>query len=161
MRLIKCECGNIIVVRRNNLINGTTKSCGCYKKQIHRSRKLKPDGYSMMIQAYNTFKTNSKKRDIEIDITFDEWKKIGVKDCFYCGSKPSNVRYSKHNSGDYVYNGIDRIDNTLGYTLENSVPCCFTCNHSKSDMTLDQFLTWLNRVFKRRKLLDEFNRGTN
>ena len=29
----KCDCGNIIIVKTANLINGNTKSCGCYQKE--------------------------------------------------------------------------------------------------------------------------------
>lgn len=29
----KCNCGNIIIVKTANLINGNTKSCGCYQKE--------------------------------------------------------------------------------------------------------------------------------
>ncbi len=31
--LCRCECGNEIIVDRNNLRTGHTQSCGCYKKQ--------------------------------------------------------------------------------------------------------------------------------
>ena len=30
----KCDCGNITEVRADQLVSGTTKSCGCYKKDI-------------------------------------------------------------------------------------------------------------------------------
>ena len=30
--LCKCECGNVVSVRRQCLLNGITKSCGCLKK---------------------------------------------------------------------------------------------------------------------------------
>lgn len=33
----------------------------------------------------------------------------------------------------YFYNGIDRLDNTKGYTPENSVACCKHCNSLKGD----------------------------
>lgn len=30
----KCECGKEVTVSRGSLLNGTTKSCGCYRKEI-------------------------------------------------------------------------------------------------------------------------------
>lgn len=30
----KCDCGNIVIVRANNLKTGNTKSCGCYRKEV-------------------------------------------------------------------------------------------------------------------------------
>ena len=33
--LCKCECGNLCIVKRENLIHSKTKSCGCAKKGVH------------------------------------------------------------------------------------------------------------------------------
>lgn len=30
----KCDCGNETITRKSNLLNGTTKSCGCLQKEI-------------------------------------------------------------------------------------------------------------------------------
>jgi hypothetical protein len=43
-------------------------------------------------------------------------------------------------------NGIDRVINTVGYTVNNCVPCCFVCNKAKSDRDLDEWNSWLNRI---------------
>jgi hypothetical protein len=55
--------------------------------------------------------------------------------CFYCG-----------HSEIYGVNGVDRKDNAVGYTLENSVPCCATCNFAKRQMTVAEFIAWVDRV---------------
>lgn len=39
----KCECGNELNVRGNDLKNGTTSSCGCLKRDIH----IKPNKYDL------------------------------------------------------------------------------------------------------------------
>lgn len=36
--LCKCSCGTIKKVQHTSLINGTSKSCGCYQKEITRQR---------------------------------------------------------------------------------------------------------------------------
>ena len=33
--ICRCNCGNIISVRRDSLINGRTQSCGCLQKEAH------------------------------------------------------------------------------------------------------------------------------
>ena len=42
--------------------------------------------------------------------------------CSYCDNKINEL-------------GIDRIDNKMGYTLNNVVPCCSRCNFMKHIMT--------------------------
>ena len=58
--------------------------------------------------------------------------------CSYCGRLCDP-------SIDY-YNGIDRIDNNIGYTIDNSVSCCKYCNFAKNDFLLDEFLLWIKRT---------------
>lgn len=38
----KCDCGNTTNARKGNLIAGTTKSCGCLKKEVISMQKTKP-----------------------------------------------------------------------------------------------------------------------
>lgn len=45
-----------------------------------------------------------------------------------------------------MYNGIDRIDNQKGYSLDNVVACCRICNNAKSDMTVHEFHSWIMRI---------------
>ena len=42
----KCECGNITIVRRTSLLNGTQKSCGCLRKERMRVLGLLSKGRS-------------------------------------------------------------------------------------------------------------------
>lgn len=51
--------------------------------------------------------------------------------CHYCGKDGPN--------------GIDRIDNQIGYTKENCVPACKHCNYVKGDLSREDFATWTNR----------------
>lgn len=39
----KCDCGNEIEVIGQNLKNGNTKSCGCYRKQVNTNRLTKDE----------------------------------------------------------------------------------------------------------------------
>lgn len=45
-------------------------------------------------------------------------------------------------------NGIDRIDSEVGYTKENTVPCCKYCNTAKNTMSYNEFIEWIKRVYK-------------
>lgn len=49
---------------------------------------------------------------------------------------------------DYVGKkyGIDRIDNALGYTLDNIVPCCRTCNFMKQTSNQKDFINKCKQI---------------
>ena len=38
-----------------------------------------------------------------------------------------------------VLNGVDRVDSKGSYSIENSVPCCKTCNFMKGPMAKGEF----------------------
>lgn len=46
----------------------------------------------------------------------------------------------------FSYVGIDRIDSSRGYDVDNIVPCCEMCNKAKNDHPREVFLTWARRL---------------
>lgn len=49
----------------------------------------------------------------------------------------------------FVYNGIDRVDNSVGYVLSNCVPCCSTCNRMKGTMSSEEFKEKIKLIYSR------------
>ena len=68
----------------------------------------------------------SKRKDRDFSLTFEEFKKEILKPCYYCNDY---FRLSGAKTGV----GLDRKNNALGYTVENSVSCCPHCNYLKRD----------------------------
>lgn len=153
MWLCKCSCGNEIIVNTGALTSGNTKSCGCLHNEISVENSIKsrymlanPDsGYKSIMRSY---KYNAASRGHCFDLNFDEFKKLVLSNCYYCGDEPSNIYFK--NYYDAPYNGIDRIDNTIGYIPSNVVPCCKTCNIAKNNKTYDEFMQWINRFINQK-----------
>jgi hypothetical protein len=74
-----------------------------------------------------------------------EFYELIEEDCAYCGSPPSQIR--RMSTGTCVTNGVDRVDSTLGYTADNCVSCCWMCNRAKLDDDIEEFRSWIMRVF--------------
>ncbi len=149
-----CDCGNITNTTGSRLANGTVQSCGCLKKehtiQMGKNRKGKSHlekGESGKNNLYNQYKNKAKKRNLEFLLTKEELIQISNKNCYYCGVSPSQIMNKKYEIGSYIYNGIDRVNNSIGYTKDNCVPCCKQCNRSKSDLSLEEFYTWIKKVY--------------
>ena len=49
------------------------------------------------------------------------------------------VQVVKKNTTNHI-NGIDRINNELGYVLDNCESCCYDCNIAKRVMIKDDFI---------------------
>jgi hypothetical protein len=51
--------------------------------------------------------------------------------------------------GIYIYNGVDRVDNTKGYTIENCVPCSKEANAMKMAFGHDEFIALCKEIAAR------------
>jgi len=153
--LCECTCGNFHLVSSRNLVSGGTRSCGCLHKEnskrrienLQRGRILQP-GEAAFHALWLQYKASAKRKKHILEITENQFKKITKQICFYCGSPPKQEYKGKGLNGSYIYNGVDRVDNTRGYTTDNIVPCCGTCNHAKATMTKEEFLNWVDKVWK-------------
>ena len=152
--LCKCDCGNEKIILSCSLVQVNTKSCGCLKIETDRQRMTEmrapyklPEGEAAFNSLHLQYRRSAARRDLPFCLTKDEFKKLTRGDCYYCGKSPQQ-RTSKHRvNGSYIYNGIDRRDNDLGYTIDNCVPCCTLCNLKKLAMSEDEFITWVVSVY--------------
>lgn len=142
----KCDCGNETIVSSNNLKRGGTKSCGCLRKETGRLS----EGEAACNAVIRSHKRHAKERNLEQALTNEQIITLHKENCHYCGAPPSNKYFRKNLNGSYVYNGIDRIDNNKGYTIDNVVSCCENCNYSKRQMTYDEFLTHIKQIYLHR-----------
>jgi len=141
----KCDCGEETITTSGNLKGGHTKSCGCLQKEFYKKQKF-PNGESARNRVLQLHKDNAKRRNIEQVLTDEQIIAIHKENCYYCGSPPSNISSPPRCNGPYIYNGIDRIDNTKGYTINNVVSCCKGCNFFKRKYPYDEFLDKIKRI---------------
>lgn len=152
----KCECGSEITKRPSQVKIGFPKSCGCKTKELvdrSRDRRVKlPQGEAAFRELFRSYKFNAEKRNYDFELSMDEFKSLTKQNCYYCGDVPSTTFYmrgSKINQGNYVYNGVDRLDNHKGYIQGNVVPCCGACNIMKGVSSLSKFLSKIENVYKK------------
>ena len=144
--LCECDCGRKKIIRYSDLKNGHTKSCGCYQEEIINKRI----GKDAKNRVFSNYKGDSKRKKRNFSLSKEKFFEIIEKRCFYCGVEPSNKEKGRYNNGEYVYNGIDRIDNTIGYIEGNVVPCCWKCNQAKRSMDITVFYEWSDRLYEYR-----------
>lgn len=139
-----CDCGDTyypstIQLNRSNPIIGCPKCA--HLKRIEGIRK--PG--SGLRRHLNVYQAGARTRNHEFSITLEEFEKLVLSDCHYCGQAPEPRTFST--AKEYFnFNGIDRKDNDTGYTIENCVPCCKTCNFNKRNSTYSEFNAWLDRI---------------
>jgi hypothetical protein len=102
-------------------ITCSTKQLKQDSKRADRDRNYKEERLKNLQVSYNNHTRESLKRGYgDFMLTFDEFSALVTSPCYYC----------KH-TNDKEAIGIDRINNDIGYTKENCVPACWTCNKMK------------------------------
>jgi hypothetical protein len=147
--LCKCSCGKSKIILVTSLTSGATKSCGCLQKEIIGNIRRLKSGLSTIRAIINNYKGGARSRGYNFNLTEKQFIELTQKDCFYCGTKPNTIAKWGHCYGEYIYNGLDRIENNKGYTIDNVVPCCFVCNRAKDTMTLQEFQNWIKKVYSK------------
>lgn len=138
MWFFKCDCGNNKVLNSRDVLkrNGGTRSCGCLSRR--------PPGEAGFNKVLYRLRKQADERGYAWELTDEKVKELTSSDCYYCGGRPEQISAGREN---YLYNGIDRVDNGIGYVEGNCVSCCGRCNHSKSKYSVDDFREWIRSVY--------------
>ena len=102
-------------------------------------------------------KSKPYKFTLEDIMDFENFRKLSKSPCKYCGLKYSKIiedrqnetKKGKLNSRHILkINGIDRVNNNIGYTNKNSVSCCKVCNFAKHTQTKKDFYKWVKKIYE-------------
>ncbi len=97
-----------------------------WRRQYNRSDK----------GIFNRYKLDAMRRRYSFDLTFEQFRSLINSPCYYCGDMKSR--------------GVDRFDNTKGYSVKNSVPCCSSCNEMKMDSVYEKWIVQMKKILKHR-----------
>jgi hypothetical protein len=113
------------------------------------------------------YKRKAKMRNLVWELSAGKAEELFSLPCFYCKAPPASKiniylnlqgklrdsRSKTHSqsklNATFVFNGIDRKDNNLGYTEENCVSCCAICNRAKGTLEFKDFIAWISNLTKR------------
>jgi hypothetical protein len=146
--LVSCDCGMEKQVLSTKLVSGKTRSCGCRRYSRESELYKGESGFNTILRTY---RRSAKMRQLEFSLSPEHFKELTSSNCSYCAAPPTKFAHgTKGQSKEYttyIYNGVDRIDNTLGYIPSNCVSCCTICNIAKHTMSISEFRAWINRVY--------------
>jgi hypothetical protein len=145
----QCVCGKLVQSTSPGLTRGLHRSCGC--KKLGRL----PDHIAVKRDILGRYRAAARSRGYEFSLTDGEFFSLMVRDCHYCGSRPEMTRWPERHPG-FKFNGIDRVDNSIGYTLANSVPCCSQCNRAKGTLNVESLRDWVDRISRSGWFLGEW-----
>lgn len=153
-----CDCGKTYYCPTRYLNYGSARSCGCLKG----TGMQKPQGVAAFNKLFGRYKRFAAKRKIKFHLSEEEFRKMTGQNCHYCNNPPSqNMGLFFKKTGDYIHNGIDRMDSKKPYESTNIVPCCGICNRAKMTTPYDKFIEWLERIRANASHVNEFYKPVN
>jgi len=82
-----------------------------------------------------TYKRSAAEKGFCWELTDEEAEILFQANCYYCDEMDPRGLC-----------GIDRVDSTIGYTPQNTKPCCKMCNYMKCNHTIPDFLTYCKNI---------------
>lgn len=102
------------------------------KEYRHRRSVELKKYYQTDDSKYKQYQSSARKRNHIFELTFEQFTQIFHSNCKYCGTVDCR--------------GVDRIDNSIGYTYTNSASCCKICNKMKIDYSDECFIEHCKKV---------------
>mgnify|MGYP001597205555 CR=1 FL=1 len=126
-----CICRKIIGIeffhKKGNSYLGRSYECKkCSKERLSAVDKTPK-------RRFSRYKYDAKYRGIKFSISFEDFISFWGKPCFYCGDPIVTI-------------GLDRKDSKDGYTMNNLVPCCKTCNRCKVILGPNEFIEHCRKI---------------
>jgi len=105
------------------------------KKSTYRYNTIVKDKYHRSIKS-------AEERGYDFNISYDIFKKLVESDCYYCGCPRKKF-----------LNGVDRLDNKIGYIENNIVSACKMCNYMKNTLNEATFILMCTHIIHYNKML--------
>lgn len=145
-----CECGKEKNISRSFLTSGSTKSCGCWKIYVDKTRTRLPFGEAVFNYLFDDIKRRAKKKNILCTLSAKQFRDIITSNCRYCNAL-SKERKTPHSNGFFLANGVDRVDNSIGYIFSNCVSCCENCNMMKREHSVEDWIIHMKKILEHYK----------
>lgn len=157
---VRCDCGEISIVRVRAFVKNQALRCRKCRAKVHsEGLDWSNPGITGMRSRLAIYKNQAKSRGLLWCLSEEMFKQLISQSCFYCGVAPHLTSISSCNEtsskrlgyGAYTYNGLDRKNNILGYTEDNTVSACKDCNVAKGTKTFFEFREWVLRLSEKLK----------
>lgn len=154
----RCGCSEWFRLRDTNSFTSWDDIRCSDCKRISRLKEHIGERY-----VFKRVKWDAKKAGRSFNLSFEWFKEIIHQPCHYCNRKDTNkVNVASKIPGEFLltdfrYNGIDRVDNAVGYEEDNCIPCCVVCNRAKNSMPYDEFMEYIRSLVNYQSSVGDYN----
>ncbi|AYV77440.1 MAG: hypothetical protein Dasosvirus2_36 [Dasosvirus sp.] len=132
-----------VFIRKNGIISNKCKTCREINENvdIKRNRNDTKTNNSVIEKKKKDANRAGKSNDINDDVLLE----IIVNPCYYCGI----YEYAKNKDGiEYSKMTFDRKNSSIGYTIDNVVSACVSCNLMKWEVPYTDFIQYCENIYE-------------
>ena len=133
-RTLECvECKSTFISWHSRAAYCSKKCSNTVRYRIAKETKRKGletgilYGRPVQYTYYERYKKAAINKGLEFNLTIEQFSTLWKQPCIYCKTSIETV-------------GIDRIDSSKGYIIDNISPCCTTCNLMKRHVSVKDFI---------------------
>ena len=153
-----CDCGVTKIISRHNLVNGTTRSCGCLLRETaadrlsrrlkgKRARNWKGVG-DISGSLWNQIRYFAAQRGLEVQVTHQDIWELFQEQRGICALSGLPLHFDAVGERSQGNASLDRIDSSKGYIPGNVQWVDKRIQQMKWDMPQDEFLSLCAAVAK-------------
>ncbi len=107
------------------------------KFKTHDYAQYREDYKKTIAYRWRVVQDSARNRGLALELTKEDVTKMCQERCHYCGKDPQQLG---------TLFGVDRVDNSVGYTRKNSVTSCTVCNYAKRNYNVQDFIRGMCNV---------------
>jgi hypothetical protein len=152
---VRCDCGNQFKASYATLTccKNQCNQCAIKDRGLQLRKDVKKTAINYLFIRY---RKGAEERNLTFSLNKEQFEQLITKNCHYCNEQPKQLyknNKSKYHKIEFLYNGIDRVDNKMGYELKNCVSCCKICNVMKATLTKHDFIEHIKKIFLNKEFL--------
>lgn len=127
------QCGILFEHRPDHARKYCGRKCSTQGNRKYNSSEWEDTEHDLYVFV-SRYRQRAEKLNLRWELSYEDVKRLISNPCRYCG--------------DTEHISIDRLDNEIGYTVDNTVSCCDLCNLFKSRFSASEFLYMVCRIYE-------------
>ena len=131
----------VFVNKREESLQKNKETTAEWRKKFSEEDRIKQNekNRNSHENKFHICKNTAASKNLEFEFSKEEFLNLTTQPCHYCACIDTHA-FSDTSVPATVFNGIDRKDSNMGYTLDNSVSCCAMCNQMKNSLCENVFI---------------------
>lgn len=120
-------------------VKQTCSTCLVEFMPTHHLQTVCSDRCRVLYKSFDGIRSRARERHIVFNLSAPQYVQLKQARCHYCRQPASAIDRNC---------SVDRLDSAGGYTPDNTVPCCLSCNTRKNENSPQAFMSslWLDAI---------------